>query len=361
MNPDTKYLTYTPWPGQLNNTRMCFETALVLAFLSNRCLVTPKAYRSHREPEWENGSFRPLHPQECHDLDALNTIVELIPYEEYERRVPAGAQVRSAELDFQPGEAVFCVPSIPPRDSVQAARLRDFAAGRQQFLEFTPETTACHTLHLKSATLEHFYCFFYFSRGYEEQQCKRFVRDHVKFRIEIIATAARIAVALGNYCAMHVRRNDFLLQYAEQDIPVNRLLTTLASRVPRGTRLYIATDEQDKNFFSALRTQYELYFIDDIETAIPAEMPAPLRACVEQMICAFAELFIGTRLSTFSGYINRLRGYYGAPDKNIYFTDGFSGSDADDQGSPAFSWLNWIRTGNPWWGREFKEGWEVHA
>ena len=28
-------------------------------------------------------------------------------------------------------------------------------------------------------------------------------------------------------------------------------------------------------------------------------------------------------------------------------------------GSPPFSWKNWMQSGNPLWGREFKEAWEL--
>jgi hypothetical protein len=71
-----------------------------------------------------------------------------------------------------------------------------------------------------------------------------------------------------------------------------------------------------------------------------------------------AGIFIGTRLSTFSAYITRLRGYRGAGNLESYFTDGSPGSEMDDRGSPRFSWINWIRSGYPFWGREFREGWQ---
>jgi GDP-fucose protein O-fucosyltransferase len=359
VNGNTKYLTYTPWQGGLNNTRMCFETALVLAYLSRRVLVTPKAYRRHDQPKWEAGEFRPLHPQECFKLETLNTIVDVLPYEKFDRHLATGQQADNIDLVLEPGTTVFCFPTIPGPNSPEASRLHDFAAGRQYFLEFTPQMKACRTLNLKSATLEQFYSFFYFSRKENELECKRLIRDHVKFRPKIIATAARIAACLGNYYALHVRRNDFLLQYAEQKITASRLLNNVMARVPTGTRLYIATDEPDKTFFSIFLNHYEIYFIFDFASTIPYDMSEASLACVEQMICTFAKRFMGTRLSTFSGYITRLRGYYGAPDKNIYFTDGFPGSEMDAQGSPPFSWMNWAQNGNPWWGREFKEAWEL--
>jgi hypothetical protein len=337
---------------------MCFETALILAYLSNRCLVTPDIYRSHHQSDSDHRGFRPLHPEEFFDLESLRGIVKIVSHDEYARCAGPEASLDCDDLIFEPGTAVFCYPGIPAPDSPDASRLHWFAAGRQRFLEFTRSMQTCATLHVKNATLEHFYSFFYFSHAEDERRCHRLIRDRVKFQPEVISTASNIAARLGNFGAVHVRRNDFFGQYAEQNISADRLLPVLAARLPAGARLYIATDEPDKAFFSIIRCCYDVYFLQDFESAIPPGMPAASLACVEQMICAFAGIFIGTRLSTFSGYINRLRGYYGAPDKNIYFTDGFPGSEMDDAGSPPFSWINWMRDGHPWWGREFREGWE---
>jgi hypothetical protein len=38
---------------------------------------------------------------------------------------------------------------------------------------------------------------------------------------------------------------------------------------------------------------------------------------IEQVICACGRVFVGTSHSTFSGFIPRLRGYIGAPDKAV--------------------------------------------
>jgi hypothetical protein len=355
----TKYLTYTPWPGELNNTRMSFETSLVLAYLSGRCLVMPREYRRRGEPETEAGKFRPLHPQECFELESLNRIVPVLSYEEYERSLAPGQRTERVDMILKPQTTVFCFPEIPPLGTPEAKRLRDFAVTRQQLMEITPEMKACRTLNIKEPLLEHFYSFFYFSQKRDEVKCKRLVREHVRFRAAVLRTADKIVASLGSYCALHVRRNDFLRQYPWQDISVERVLSNVRMRVPAGARLYIASDETDRNFFAALRNGYEVRFIEDFRSVIPEDSSEALIACVEQVVCAFAKLFIGTKLSTYSGYITRLRGYYGVPEKSIYFTDGSPGSEMDDRGSPPFSWRNWMQSGNPLWGREFKEAWEL--
>jgi hypothetical protein len=353
-----KYLTYTPWPGELNNTRMCFETSVVLAYLSQRCLVMPKEYRRHGEPEWVDGEYRPLHPDEYFDLQGLGGVVPLLECEDYDRRVATEGDADRIDLVFEPQTAVFCFPKIPAAGSPDAYRLRDFAVSRQGLLELTPEMKACRTLNVKSPTLEHFYAFFYFSEVREGVECKRLVRDKVRFRSTIIAAAEKVTVSLGVYCALHVRRNDFFGQYPEQNISIHRLTSNVLKRVSPGTRLYVASDEKDRVFFSDLQNHFDVFFLENFKSILPDDLPEASLACVEQMVCAHAQIFVGTKLSTFSAYITRLRGYYGAPDQNTYFTDGSPGSEMDELGEPLFSWKNWVEGGNPLWGREFREAWE---
>src|SRR5262249_4168894 len=103
---------------------------------------------------------------------------------------------------------------------------------------------------------------------------------------------------------------------------------------------------------------YDVYFTDRVREHLPADLTAGSLACVEQEVCAAARVFVGTRLSTFSGYITRLRGYRRAEDTGSYFTDGSEGSEMDDGDNPPFSWTNWLRRGQPIWGREFREAWD---
>jgi len=352
-----KFLTYTPWRGQLNNTRMCFETALILAVISSRTLVLPRGYRLLGEPEGDGNAWKPLYPGEFLDFDKIRAVVRMISFEEYRRDHRVGiADV--ADLLFETGTAVFCFPAIPPPGSSEATTLKCFAAGRPHWLELTPRMRKCRTLNLKSANLEHFYSFFYFLKKGDETNCKRFIRDYVKFKPEIIGVATAIATRLRHYGAIHIRRNDFFHQYPEQNISAAQILQNIRPHIAPHSKLYISTDERDRNFLAVFRGQYEVCLLDDFRSMIPAHMPLESRACVEQLICSFSTVFVGTRLSTFSGYITRLRGYRGQADKQILFTDGFSTSELDRQGHLPFSWINWMQSGNPWWGREYKEAWE---
>jgi hypothetical protein len=357
MSNYPRYLTYTPWQGQLNNTRMCFETALIFAYISGRILVIPGEYRRRDQPEWQGNEFRPLHPGEFLDLDHLSTIVPMISHEEYAQGAGDGWHYDVIDIAFNPGGAVFCYPEIPPSDSTDAQRLEEFAAGRRIFLQFTPDIENCRTLNIKRPILEQFYTFFYFSNYEHELECKRLIRDHVTFRPSILEAGTRIARYLGDFSALHVRRSDFFWQYPEQDITSEQILRSMQRAGVQSRRLYIASDEMDRGYFAPISRRYETIFIDSFDDGFDSDTSVEDIACIEQVVCSFADVFLGTRLSTFSAYITRLRGYNRGPHPAIHFTDGSPGSEADDDGSPTFSWLNWVRTGNPLWGREYRECW----
>lgn len=42
---------------------------------------------------------------------------------------------------------------------------------------------------------------------------------------------------------------------------------------------------------------------------------------IDQLVCVKANFFVGSWFSTFTGYITRMRGYYGWPDNTVRFGD----------------------------------------
>merc|ERR1719410_972603 len=78
--------------------------------------------------------------------------------------------------------------------------------------------------------------------------------------------------------------------------------------IPRHETLYIATDETNMTYFTPFFQYYKS--IQFLHNVLDEEMDAEKLGMMEQFICANARVFIGTQYSTFSSYINRLRGYY---------------------------------------------------
>jgi hypothetical protein len=133
------------------------------------------------------------------------------------------------------------------------------------------------------------------------------------------------------------------------------ILEQLLVQFPTDVPLYIASDERDRSRFACIGARYRVRFAEDLVDA--RGVPPEILACVEQVVSAYACAFMGTRLSTFSAYITRLRGYPGAPDQRLRFIDGGWCDAMDAAGSPLFSWHNWKQASGPLWGREFPEAW----
>ncbi len=176
----------------------------------------------------------------------------------------------------------------------------------------------------------------------------------MRFHNIIYQEALKIIAQLQPYNAIHIRRGDFIHKFNDRNLPINEIIKTVYNHFDPAIKLYIATDETNKQFFAPLLKIYDAVFIGDYnkDNVLFPEM----LGCVEQLICAHAEKFIGTKLSTFSSYITRLRGYNNMQNKDILFTDRTEERILDNKYN--YSWVNWLKAGEPIWGREYREGYE---
>lgn len=116
----------------------------------------------------------------------------------------------------------------------------------------------------------------------------------------------------ATYHALHIRRGDF--QYKQTRLNSEELYNNIKHLLdPRISKLlYIATDEKNKEFFKPFFDdgRYEVRFLSDYEKYFNSDFNYNYIGMVEQVICANAHTFVGTPLSTFTGYITRMRGYH---------------------------------------------------
>ena len=184
--------------------------------------------------------------------------------------------------------------------------------------------------------LTHFYTFLFFEDWKTDLWMKRFVRDHVRYKNEIQCAAARIVQAIRQHVqkrlstskidgdhnnapfdAFHVRRGDF--QYKRTRVSAQVMYEMAKSQIPEGSTVYMATDERDRSFFAPLAAHYDLLFLSDFQSEIPGMNPN-FFGMLDQLVAARSRTFFGCWFSTFTGYINRLRGY----DSDLYKRPGFA-------------------------------------
>jgi len=178
---------------------------------------------------------------------------------------------------------------------------------------------------VKSRLIGHWYDYMFFEDWREDLWAKRFVRDKIRYPDSLQCASARVVAQLrklalqhnsdGKFHTMHIRRTDLTKAYSEWgvDKDASEIYYEFAVKrkiIPRDSVVYIATDEKEKSWFDVFLKQYKaVYFLDDFIDLIP-EVPVRHYGMIDQLVCTKGENFVGTFYSTFTGYINRLRGYH---------------------------------------------------
>jgi len=195
--------------------------------------------------------------------------------------------------------------------------------------------------------LNHFYSTLHFTDPAVDHHYKRWVRDYVRYNDEIVCTAGKVVHALNamsnksnqtmnsnstkistekkkknrdlsKWSAWHVRRGDF--QYKNTRLSIEDWYNNTKDFMKEGELLYIATDENNKTFFEPLKKHYEVFFLDDFAQLMSPNMDGSYKGMIETLVASHARTFTGTWFSTYSGYINRLRGYLGRSMKNSWYS-----------------------------------------
>ena len=229
-------------------------------------------------------------------------------------------------------EADYEVPwDPPPKDPSVEYRLREILGGRKKMCLYNERLQEAPVLHIprdKSdetyfRLLTHWYAFLFFQDHETDLYYKRFVRDNIRLHDELQCAAGRIVAELrqkaremgdkdGRFHTMHIRRGDFLEWFPITGLSAKELYETSKAeleKLPDVRVLFIATDHREKAFFDPFRKKYHVFFLDDFDD-IANLSDKRFGGMVDQLIAAKGEVFWGTFWSTFSGYINRLRGYH---------------------------------------------------
>ena len=227
-------------------------------------------------------------------------------------------------------------------DAPTIERFREILAGRRKLCMYDQTIHDDNpVLHFRadqgdgSRLMTQFYAFMWFEDWRHDLWSKRFIRDSARYRDEVMCLAARIVSAMrlrarnhdpgnigGVYDAIHIQRGDFQEQYPTTDINAIAILTEMKEVIVPGATVFITTNENDLSFFTPIQEVYNVIFLSDFGDIVSGINPNyfPL---VEQIVASRGHVFIGTHLSTFSSYIARLRGYYGAKElQDGYMTGG---------------------------------------
>jgi hypothetical protein len=369
LSTGSQFLSFEPDEGGWNNIRMSYETLVVLAAATGRTLILPpkapfyllawgsKGARTFgsffSQTELSNrisvitmAEFMKLHGQTVLGLTSdevkeLEPLAEMCLYKEgadnhcdilWQKFRPVGWQPK-----FQTGkdclifdEGMFQGKNTLPENVDKVTRF--CGKGRTPWY-YNSTWTEPQLLHWDAAgegtgtfrLLNHFYTTMFFTNPATDNTIKRLVRDVLHYKDEIQCAAGKIVQAIKAefpiMSSWHVRRGDF--QYKATRLTIDEWYENTKDFLKEGEALYIATDENNKTFFDPLTEKYghPVKFLQDYNDVVNLnDMDPTYLGMIDTIVASHGRTFTGTWFSTFSGYINRLRGYRGLSMKDSWYS-----------------------------------------
>mmetsp|Transcript_5995 Transcript_5995/g.7636 ORF Transcript_5995/g.7636 Transcript_5995/m.7636 type:complete len:605 (+) Transcript_5995:30-1844(+) len=376
-----KYITFEPDRGGWNNIRMNLEIIFILAAATGRTLVLPPPvpmYLLNKDKGSKHrgfGDFFPIHEE------AFKRKLEVISMEEFLKReggddgqfpIPEDDREQlfksSVGCDKKAKSDIACDPIfdyletsadlIPQWNTSNCLvfdedmfnddemsqenkdRVASFCSPRKDYFYVTPKSFNDHKIvHIKNSKgwriLAHYYGYMYFTNPAIYNYYKRFVRDFMHYHDEIYCAAGKIVLALqeegnkrgfsldkeggGGFASLHVRRGD--LQYKKVKISAEEWYENLKETFQDNEIIYIATDERNKTFFDPIKQHTDVKFLDDYwKMAKLDDLDPNYMGMIDTIVASRGRVFGGTFRSTFTGYINRMRGYHGMTMKSSYYS-----------------------------------------
>ena len=258
-------------------------------------------------------------------------------------------------------------------DSPPEERLHEILSFRSKICMYNEKLQNAKVMHFMgdnnsgARLLVHFYAFMFFQDWKQDLWTKRYVRDHLRYVDAIQCGAASIVHAVrqkaiengnpdGHFHSMHIRRGDF--QYKQTRISAEEIYTNIAEKFTENSTVFIATDERNKMFFEPLRKHYQLYFLDDFIHLLPEGFNKNYYGMLDQRIASRGRIFFGAYFSTFTGYINRMRGYHSQKEKSpAGYLDGKLESYFYVPLDKREEIAEYSSLRGPLWGREFPTSW----
>jgi len=314
------------------------------------------------------GHVRNWNPKECmvafpatsnpEDIEVLQNTMDDIKNEKY------GPLPQPADYEGKPVNV----------DAPAVDRMKEALASRTELCIYDEEMQNAPLVHFmctpkeKARLLVHFYSFIFFQDWKQDMWTKRFVRDHIRYRDELMCAAARIVDAVRNrakaknpesnpqgvFDAFHIRRGDF--QYKKTRVDADVIYEISKNELEEGATVYIGTDERNKPFFKPLADHYDVCYLDDFMHLIKG-LNSNYYGMLDQLIASRSRAFYGTWFSSFSGYINRMRGYYSTKNKLDGYEDGIVKSWYFAPAEKKYEMQKYWPSRLPFYMREFPPSW----
>lgn len=315
--PGVRRLFIPGYYSGYSNNKMSLDIAIVLAYLTGRLLV-PYRFRLPRRFPLKTEHNQMIEPMVVPYLFEIP-----IPWsDEYLFKTWISAPNAVESVWGPVHESVFCFPNSAP---LEDERFLHFRNGRRNVYSFNEREHEAQDLHINAPTLGLFSHFFYLDE--ERRRAVVNLMRRVKPKRQYLDAAERIAASLGAFNAIHLRRDDFVMNELSRrkftraaSISGQEIVVNLASRMNRDDPLVILTDGSSREeLFGPLQHYFRhVIFLDRYlrQDASMRQLMADLPphhegvdALVAQLVASKAQTFAGTLFSTFTTLIHRFRAF----------------------------------------------------
>jgi len=312
QKPMPKYFFYQP-SGGWNNQRLLMESALIICKLLNRtCILPPAAPHSNYFNNYNNipasaivGMPRVI------NMEALNQVVSAVA-------VPRGVPFKKFldEEFMQPGSKYTVKTVFRDGSKYKPGTMKKW--GERDIIRMFG-TDAADVIYFANQTL--WGSVEWKGSMYGWPQRKQ-IQLAVMYPNHMKKIARKLADNLGVFHAVHIRRGDKVFETSFKRVyhDPEWYASRMAEHKSLAPKVYVATDEPNRSLFDAFKTYgFSMVFWESLPgydvvlrpylATFPKRMFMDVLGMIEQLLCSYATMFLGSGYSTFTTYILRLRKY----------------------------------------------------
>ena len=335
-----KYLIFKPWNGGFNNVKMSLEIASVIAYRLNRILVMPSHTSfsiDHLKKQYELSEF----------FDVKNIGIETMNMKKF-------CSQNNITEDWDEIKNISKVYNFDITNSyINLTKEKEIDYKFHKERDIINIDNSPKNIYFDGNLLGSFYTILH---DKNMNELKKYVGKCIHYNKIFFSMAESVIYYLesnyGIYYSMHIRRGDFNQVYKDVCVDIDTIYKNIKEIIPEGSYLYISTDVVNKKELGILNDKYKIFILKDVINLIKCDNE-DFYGLIEQIICSRGEKFIGTKLSTYSNYIYRLRGYMNdIKNKNYYVNTELNTQDNKIEQE----WYIEMNCLDQIWSREFKDG-----
>jgi len=331
-NNNTKFLLFDIDVGGLNNIRIGWEVAGVIALQTGRTLILPPAtalYLIDRGPTYFHPPIKGS-KSKMEDFINLSQLQLGLPALSFNTFRTTHSKELGIDQDLSDQEVLNAFESHPEIKTISPSRPELCDLFRYQYER---EHKFLYVKHVKGGRL--FSCSRWWDLGQPELTFNEhawplsalatsLLQNNFVWHEEVFELAAPIVNDLGilKYNSLHARYGDLQFKTSKQpaeSIAAKWFLSDRGRKLFGNNTLYIATDNMGDSLIQAFRqrvivAKWSKDYFENPNSPIAGLIKQKgalrihqLKGPVEQLVCAFGKIFLGTKFSTFSGHINQLR------------------------------------------------------